>query len=170
MKMLPFIDFTTYSSPQADADTKVFLKFVNLTQSSIALFWHNFTGDITKYSTILAGHSINMHTFIGHIWSFVDEATGDHLIDDQNNYYVTIQGNSTATSQNTQVIKIKTPLLTLKGLCYKFIRNELVSNNNMVLYEQMDCLPVIIREELRYILIKGMTYKHTPHIAQETDE
>lgn len=166
-KVLPFIDFTKYCSPGVDIDGQITLRFVNLTQKSIMLLWHSFTGEIKKYNTLPMGHSITMNTFVGHIWSFVDERTGDHVMDNENNYYFTVQPNSNENSDSCQVIKIKSPLLNLKELCYQCIRNELVFNDNQGIYEELNCLPRIIHDELRHILIKGFTYKHTPLIDSD---
>uniref|UniRef100_A0A8D8S4D8 von Hippel-Lindau disease tumor suppressor n=1 Tax=Cacopsylla melanoneura TaxID=428564 RepID=A0A8D8S4D8_9HEMI len=173
VKMLPFIDFTKYCSPRVDIDSKIFVKFLNLTRSNIMVFWHSFSGDVKKYSTIPPGHSLDMNTFIGHIWSFVDELTGDHLIDDRNNYYVAVERRtsavaraeeSSANANSAEVIKIRTPLLNLKDLCYKSIRNELVFNNNLSVYEQLNNLPRGVLDELKVILLKGMTYAHRPDV------
>ncbi|KAL1451625.1 hypothetical protein WDU94_005983 [Cyamophila willieti] len=174
VKMLPFIDFTKYCSPRVDIDSKIFVKFLNLTRSNIMVFWHSFSGDVKKYSTIPPGHSLDMNTFIGHIWSFVDELTGDHLMDDRNNYYVAVERrnnaplehsrNSADDANNYEVIKIKTPLMNLKDLCYKAIRNELVFNNNLSVYEQLNNLPRGVLDELKVILLKGMTYAHRPDV------
>lgn len=77
VKMLPFIDFTKYCSPTVDIDSKILMKFVNCTESSVMVYWHGFNGVMKKYCTIPPGHSLDMNTFIGHIWSFVDELTGE---------------------------------------------------------------------------------------------
>ncbi|XP_017302809.1 von Hippel-Lindau disease tumor suppressor [Diaphorina citri] len=160
LKMLPFIDFTKYCSPRVDVDSKILIRFDNLTRSSIMLFWHSFNGDIKKYSTMPPGHGLVMSTFVGHIWSFADEVTGDHLIDDNNNYYLTIQRNSndpgsSNNENNCQIVKIKTPLLNLQEICYKVIRDELVFNNNVAVYEQLNLLPRNVIDELKIILLKG---------------
>jgi hypothetical protein len=94
------------------------------------------------------------------------------LIDDNNNYYLTIQRNSndpgsSNNENNCQIVKIKTPLLNLQEICYKVIRDELVFNNNVAVYEQLNLLPRNVIDELKIILLKGMTYRQRPDFFVE---
>jgi von Hippel-Lindau disease tumor supressor len=64
-----------------------FVRFRNRTQRGVDIIWLNYEGARVKYKTLYAYEFVDVNTYVGHPWIFLDVETGERLVVDLKSVY-----------------------------------------------------------------------------------
>lgn len=57
-----------------------FVRFMNRTQRGVDIVWLNYEGARVKFKTLSAYEFVDVNTYVGHPWIFLDMETGERLV------------------------------------------------------------------------------------------
>ncbi|KAK3103211.1 hypothetical protein FSP39_017458 [Pinctada imbricata] len=84
------------------------VRFQNRTERAIDIVWLNYEGARVKYKTLQANEFVDVNTFIGHPWIFLDVETGERMVTELRDVY---ESNTKWSVQNQtrKIVNITNP-------------------------------------------------------------
>ncbi|XP_039276280.1 uncharacterized protein LOC111058866 isoform X2 [Nilaparvata lugens] len=100
------------------------VRFYNVTQQQIEVLWINFAGRLQRYVTLEGDASVDVNTYVNHLWVFRDTFTHtEYLADGQLLFHVTPSTHPCPYFR--RLVRITYPLLTLSEIAANATRAEL---------------------------------------------
>ncbi|XP_076436526.1 von Hippel-Lindau disease tumor suppressor-like [Babylonia areolata] len=122
-----------------------FIRFLNVSPRRASVFWINFTGSLTFYSTLGPGEFLDVNTFEGHPWLVEDGDSGDKLVVNGCDYFWPAAYNPRDGWPPQRIeAKIYIPVYGLQERCLQVVRDMLSPDQ----VEGVE-VPLILRREIR---------------------
>ncbi|KAL2740322.1 von Hippel-Lindau tumor suppressor [Vespula squamosa] len=64
-----------------------FVRFINCTTRTVALYWIDYQGQAISYGTLYPGSYVDIDTFVTHPWIFVDDETKERFLVNQRDVF-----------------------------------------------------------------------------------
>ncbi|KAH3886585.1 von Hippel-Lindau disease tumor suppressor-like [Dreissena polymorpha] len=103
-----------------------FVRFCNASKVIVDVFWINYEGKSVLYKRLLPYKWMDVNTFEGHPWIFLNAQTGDKMVVANNDVYFPA---SSAQSEDDERLKVRTlvtitlPLYSLQECCVRAVRH-----------------------------------------------
>ncbi|XP_063221557.1 von Hippel-Lindau disease tumor suppressor-like [Bacillus rossius redtenbacheri] len=126
-----------------------YLRFFNSTEHSVFLLWADYKGRLLVYRVLPPSSHCDVNTYATHPWLFLRFPTFDPMVVDREEVYFVPEpcGRQSTASDRTEVF-ITNPLLSLRRLALRSVRNALSSARGVALLE----LPRGLQRELAQLL------------------
>ncbi|XP_048777014.1 von Hippel-Lindau disease tumor suppressor-like [Ostrea edulis] len=107
-----------------------FVRFMNRTQRGVDIVWLNYEGARVKFKTLSAYEFVDVNTYVGHPWIFLDMETGERLVVNLKSVYEPTTGWVPGHWPPVRkVVNITIPIYSLKDSCIRFFRRHLPKKN-----------------------------------------
>lgn len=122
-----------------------FVRFVNKTSYNVDTVWINYEGQRAKYKTLRPNEFVDVNTYVGHPWIFVDSDTGNRMVVQMKEVFESTDGWKPADNVSPQrkVYNITIPMYPLKERCLQYL-TKIIKQENI---EALD-LPRNIQSDL----------------------
>ena len=84
------------------------IRFQNRTDRQVDIIWLNYEGARVKYRTLCANDFVDVNTFVGHPWIFIDAESGERLVVELKEVYEPTNGWSVG-NPHRKVVNITIP-------------------------------------------------------------
>ncbi|XP_062622361.1 von Hippel-Lindau disease tumor suppressor-like [Saccostrea cucullata] len=108
------------------------VRFKNRTERGVDIIWLNYEGARVKYKTLQAYEFVDVNTYVGHPWIFLDVESGERLVVDLKSVYEPTTGwvpSQWPIKPVRKVVNITIPIYSLKDSCIRFFKKHLPKNN-----------------------------------------
>ncbi|CAC5367333.1 VHL [Mytilus coruscus] len=113
-----------------------FLRFVNKTSYNVDIVWINYEGHRARYRTLRPNEFVDVNTYVGHPWIFIDSDTGNRMVVQMKEVFEPTEGWKPEDNVQPQrkVYNITIPLYPLKERCLQYL-SQIVKQENI---EELD--------------------------------
>lgn len=102
------------------------IRFYNRTERGVDIIWLNYEGARVKYKTLQSYEFVDVNTYVGHPWIFLDVESGERLVVDLKSVYEPTTGWVPGQwPPIRKVVNITIPIYSLKDSCIRFFRKHL---------------------------------------------